>query len=80
MTVTARKPPSEKPISNPSVGQAINKPRLEAEKMLLDKQARLAAAAGDLDQAGRAILALLDCERRLAGAGPQVLQLIKPRS
>jgi len=80
MTVTARKPLSEKPIANPSAGQGINKPRLEAEKMLLEEQARLAAATGYLDQAARAVLAVLDCERRLAGAGPQVLQLIKPRS
>jgi len=42
--------------------------------------AQQAAEAGDLGEAGRAILAALDCERRMAAKGPQVLQLIKPRS
>ena len=42
--------------------------------------AQQAAEAGDLGQAGRAILAALDCERRIAAKGPQVLQLIKPRN
>ena len=28
----------------------------------------------------RAILAFLDCERRLRGTGPQVIQVIKPRN
>ncbi|MEB3351297.1 MAG: hypothetical protein VKM01_03115 [Cyanobacteriota bacterium] len=70
-----------KPLVIPSAasGQANNKPVLEAEKALLDEQARLAASSGDLEQAGRAILASLDCERRLSAVGPQVLQLIKPR-
>lgn len=41
--------------------------------------ARQAAEAGDLAQAARFILAALDGERRMAAAGPQVLQVIKPR-
>jgi hypothetical protein len=55
------------------------RPRLQAELTLWDSRVVSAAAAGDLDQAARAILAALDCERRLAGFGPQVMQLIKPR-
>ena len=42
--------------------------------------AQAAAAAGELDVAGRAILQALDCERRAGSVGPQVLQLIKPRA
>jgi hypothetical protein len=52
----------------------------------LDQAARLAAQAadaagdGNIDQSARLILEALDCERRAGGVGPQVLQLIKPRS
>ena len=45
-----------------------------------DEAARLAAASGDLESAARSILALLECERRYGAQGPQVLQVIKPRS
>ena len=43
-------------------------------------QAQQAALQGDLAQAGKSILAALDAERRMAGSGPQVLQVIKPRA
>ena len=43
-------------------------------------QAQTAASQGDIAASAKMILASLDCERRLAGRGPQVLQLIKPRS
>jgi len=56
------------------------RPRLQAELALWNTRTASAVAAGDLDQAAKAILAGLDCERRLAGFGPQELQLIKPRS
>jgi hypothetical protein len=46
----------------------------------LDQLARQAAEKGDLLEAGRLILETLDCERRAGSLGPQVLQLIKPRS
>ena len=46
----------------------------------LDQLARQAAERGDLQQAGRLILETLDCERKAGGLGPQVLQLIKPRT
>ena len=42
--------------------------------------AEAAAAVGELETAGRAILQALDCERRAGSVGPQVLQLIKPRN
>ena len=40
----------------------------------------LHAEEGDLKTAATLILKALDQERRAAGIGPQVLQLIKPRS
>ncbi|WP_320673744.1 hypothetical protein [Prochlorococcus sp. MIT 1341] len=40
----------------------------------------LKAEAGDIDAAGMLILRALDQERRAGAVGPQVLQLIKPRS
>jgi hypothetical protein len=56
------------------------KAELRARISALDTQARDAAAAGAVEQSAKAILAALDCERRLAATGPQVLQVIKPRS
>ena len=44
-----------------------------------EAEAQQAARQGDLAAAARFILAALDAERRMAGAGPQVLQVIKPR-
>lgn len=44
-----------------------------------EAQAQQAAQQGELAQAARCILAALDAERRMAGSGPQVLQVIKPR-
>ncbi|EDY38024.1 hypothetical protein CPCC7001_903 [Cyanobium sp. PCC 7001] len=57
-------------------------PRLSLQQQIShhDSQARQAAALGQLDEAARAILQALRCERRLANTGPQVLQLIKPRA
>ena len=46
----------------------------------LEAEGRLAAEQGDLAAAARSVLELLDCERRAGHSGPQVLQLIKPRS
>jgi hypothetical protein len=45
-----------------------------------DHAAKAAAERGDIDAAARAILAMLACERRLVGAGLQVVQVIKPRN
>lgn len=52
--------------------------REEAERHA--RAAKAAAESGDIEVSARCILALLACERRLASSGPQVLQLIKPRS
>jgi hypothetical protein len=46
----------------------------------LDRRACSAAERGELQTSARFILESLDCERRAGGLGPQVLQLIKPRS
>lgn len=64
-------------LSTASLGQRL---RLQTEQALFEQRAQTAAHAGDLDQAGKAILAALECERRLAGFGLQVVQLIKPRN
>ena len=44
------------------------------------EQARQVAEDGEISKAGSLILKALDQERRAGSAGPQVLQLIKPRS
>ena len=46
----------------------------------LFERARALAEAGELSSSGALILKALDQERRAGGVGPQVLQLIKPRS
>jgi len=43
-------------------------------------QARLAAVDGRISDSGSLILKALDQERRAKATGPQVLQLIKPRT
>ena len=52
---------------------------LQQQKLQLLNQAEAAAGQGDVAASAKLILAALDCERRLASRGPQVLQLIKPR-
>jgi hypothetical protein len=68
---------SQKPVSS----QALSGERDQLQQSIQRHEAlaQQAAQAGDLGEAGRAILAALDCERRMAAKGPQVLQLIKPR-
>lgn len=44
------------------------------------EQARLNAEAGQMSEAAQLILKALDQERRAGSVGPQVMQLIKPRS
>jgi hypothetical protein len=85
MTVTPapRTTPSLRPQGGSSrqapAATEIRREQLQQEALRHDLLARSAAERGDMDGAGRAILALLDCERRLNGTGPQVLQVIKPR-
>jgi hypothetical protein len=63
-----------------NAGAVEARPCLEAELARQELRAREAASAGDVETSARAILAALDCERRLQGSGPQVMQVIKPRS
>lgn len=65
-----------------AAGQADRDQKLDLQARIhaFDNQARAAAAAGEIGQSAQMILAALDCERRLAATGPQVLQLIKPRA
>ena len=44
------------------------------------QQAQSAAEAGDIPSSGSLILKALEQERRAGTVGPQVMQLIKPRS
>ncbi|MBM5793008.1 MAG: hypothetical protein FJ057_06910 [Cyanobacteria bacterium K_DeepCast_0m_m1_088] len=62
----------------PSVAAATTN---QLEQTIADCHARAkdAAESGDISASARWILAALDNERRLAGRGPQVLQIIKPR-
>jgi hypothetical protein len=45
-----------------------------------ESHAEAAALRGDLVEAAQAVLKSLDCERRAGSIGPQILQVIKPRS
>ena len=68
---------NQKPLAANALGG--ERDQLQQSIQRHDALAQQAADAGDLGEAGRAILAALDCERRMAAKGPQVLQLIKPR-
>jgi hypothetical protein len=74
-------PTQKRPVAAPSRDAAPGDDgqRLEQEQAQLDLRARAAAEAGDIAEAAQLILKALDCERRLASRGPQILQLIKPR-
>lgn len=80
-TLSSLRPTPEITVAAAAVqGDRDQKMELKARIRALDNQARAAAAAGEIEQSARAILAALDCERRLAATGPQVLQLIKTRA
>lgn len=66
--------------ARPAAATPEQRQQLLREAADLHRQAKELAEQGDLDQAGRRILQALDRERRAGGLGPQVLQLIKPRS
>ena len=74
MTSTFVRSPSK---INPSQGK--REAYLKAALNFFDA-ASAQADAGDLQAAGSLILKALDQERRAGGVGPQVLQLIKPRT
>jgi len=65
--------------SSPDAAPNDQGQRLELEQARFDRDARAAAEAGEIAESARLILKALDCERRLASRGPQILQLIKPR-
>jgi len=80
----AESPRPEVPRVKP---QRIDLARPEPQRADLQRQAEshacaaeAAALAGDVETAAREILKGLDCERRAGSVGPQVLQLIKPRT
>jgi hypothetical protein len=74
--------PARRPLDSRANSGSIDARREQLQKEVLrwDLAARSAAERGDTETSARAILALLDCERRLVSTGPQVLQVIKPRS
>lgn len=74
--------PARRPLEPRAVSGSIDvrREQLQQEALRWDLAARSAAERGDTDASARAILALLECERRLASTGPQVLQVIKPRN
>ena len=61
-------------------GSGDDSEQLQQQLQQLDQQARAAALRGDVAESARLILLAMDCERRLASRGPQILQLIKPRA
>jgi hypothetical protein len=84
LTLPSRPLPS-RPAAAPQVVSAKaaageQRLRLQRERDSQERRAREAAEAGDVETCARAILAALDCERRLQGSGPQVMQVIKPRN
>lgn len=60
--------------------QVAQRAQLEVELRRHEQMARDAAEIGDIETSARRILAMLNCERRLGAQGPQVMQVIKPRS
>jgi hypothetical protein len=80
--MTATVPAKRSPVTGQSRGAGGQDQKLQLRVRIaeLDRQARASAEAGAIEQAAQAILASLDCERRMAATGPQVLQLIKPRT
>jgi hypothetical protein len=71
--------PTPLPTSQVARRQSEEDGRLRQQLEAVQARASEAAQQGDIVTAARLILAGLDCERRLASRGPQVLQLIKPR-
>lgn len=74
VVATLLKPVSQGTISGPSREQCLKL----AEQLFLE--ARSNAAAGQVSESAQMILKALDQERRAGSVGPQVVQLIKPRS
>jgi len=80
MTATLPATPRLAVLQTPASTDTDPKVQLRSRIAELEQEARLAADAGAIETSARVILQALDCERRLAAIGPQVLQVIKPRS
>ena len=80
MTATLPAKPRFAVLHTPASKDADPKVQLRSRIAKLEREARLAADAGAIETSARVILQALDCERRLAAIGPQVLQVIKPRN
>lgn len=76
------RPPASLPTRRPPLPLNDPAPRQQLLDQATELYARASHAAeeGDVPSSARLILEALDCERRAGGIGPQVLQLIKPRS
>ncbi|MFQ6539471.1 MULTISPECIES: hypothetical protein [Aphanothece] len=80
--VASRAVTSPRTLSRSKPGTANAMPRMSLQDQIgvHESAARRAAEQGAIAECAQQILAALDCERRLANTGPQVLQLIKPRN
>lgn len=67
-------------VRSESAMQGQQRSDLQRRASAHEAAAEAAALVGDVETAARQILQALDCERRAGSVGPQVLQLIKPRS
>ena len=68
------------PVLTPPESVAVQRQDHETAALQLFEKARLQAEAGQTNEAGSLILQALSHERRAGSVGPQVMQLIKPRS
>ena len=68
-----------KPVSQATIPGASREQCLKLADQLY-QEARSNAEAGQVSESAQMILKALDQERRAQSSGPQVLQLIKPRS
>jgi hypothetical protein len=66
--------------AGPESRSTVDRSEWQARAKTHELEAQRAAEAGDIERSAQKILAALDCERRAGSVGPQVLQLIKPRS
>ena len=68
------------PVLTPTESVSLQRQDHQTAAVQLFEKARLQAEAGQTYEAGSLILQALSHERRAGAAGPQVIQLIKPRS
>ena len=68
------------PVLAPPESVVIQRQDHETAALQLFEKARLQAEAGETNEAGSLILQALSHERRAGSVGPQVMQIIKPRT